>query len=473
MFWMLLCAAACTTIAIARAQPTGGPPPEIRALIEAFVAGANGTPAQWEAMAKERFAPGYLKKTTEESRAAMHARIKKEFGTVTRDRVMREGPDAPLELNIKGSTGAAGVIRLSIEADSPYRITSIEIAPAGKREPPRDDGFPPPPIDARMTSGQLSQALHAYLSKLAADDVFSGAALVAREGRAIFERAYGFADRANRIPNTTATRFNLGSINKTFTQAAIAQLIGEGKVARTDTLGKFFPDHPQEVSRSATIDQLLRHTAGISDFFGDEFARAAKDRFRSNADYFRFVSTLPALFAPGTRNQYCNGCYIALGAIIERASGMPYEKYMQERIFGPAGMTRTGYPQSDAIEPNVALGYTRRGGEGSLRSNVFSHGAAGSAAGGGYSTVSDLLAYENALRANALSSESAAAILGAGGTSPAGRRSGGLGIAGGAPGTNAVFEADGTWTVILLSNLDPPAGERLGLAIMKALSPDR
>ena len=131
---------------------------------------------------------------------------------------------------------------------------------------------------------------------------------------------------------------------------------------------------------------------------------------------------------------------------------MPYEQYVAEHVFKRADMASTGYPQVDAIEPNVAVGYTRRGDDGRLRSNVYMHGAAGSAAGGGYSTATDLFAYVKAIRAGRLP----------------GRESG-IGIAGGAPGINAIVESNTAWTVIVLTNLDPPTGQQLGVALMRAL----
>jgi CubicO group peptidase (beta-lactamase class C family) len=441
--------------AFAAAPQVTSAPPEIRELIEAFVTAVNGSPAEWEAMAKTRFSADFLSRQPADARAKLHQQLKKEFGTVTRDRVMRRGPDEPLELNVKGSTGATGVIRLSIEDAVPYRITGIDVE-AGSGEK-RTDEPPPAPINPSMTDAQLVQALDAYLSKLTANDAFSGVALVAKDGRTVFERAYGFADRANRIANTPGTRFNIGSVNKTFTQLAVAQLVAQGKLAYSDTLGTFFPDYPQAESRAATVQQLLNHTAGLADFFGEEFARTSKDRFRSNADYFGLVSRLPPLFRPGARNQYCNGCYIALGAIIERAAGVAYERYVHENIFTRAGMTGAGYPQSDAIEALVAMGYTRRGTDSVLRSNVFLHGAAGSAAGGGYATARDLLAYTIALREGRFGGAAASST-------------GNMGIAGGAPGTSAVLESDGVWTVAVLTNLDPPTGEDIGIGIMRALA---
>jgi D-alanyl-D-alanine carboxypeptidase len=445
------------TVTRSQEQVVSGPPPQIRALIDAFINAVNAGGAEFEAMAKTHFAPGYLSKRTAAERARMFDEIRKQFGTLTRERVTRNGPDEPLELNVRGSNGTTGVIYLSTDPDSPFTISEIRIETGARKDTGRGgrgDAAAAVPIDPSMSDAALGRALDSYLSGLAAQDQLAGAVLVAKNGRPVFQKAYGYADRANTLVNTTATRFNIGSINKKVTQIAISQLVATGKLSTSDTLGALIPEYPQAVSKPATVAQMLNHTAGIADVFGDEFSRTSKDRFRSNADYFALVSRLPALFAPGARNQYCNGCYITLGAIIERVAGVPYERYVAEHVFAPAGMKHTGYPQSDAIEPGVALGYTRRGGDATLRSNIHMHGAGGSAAGGGYSTVGDLLAFDAALRQGRL---------------PDARGSGGLAVAGGAPGTNAVLETNGAWTVIVLSNLDPPSAERVGLGISTAL----
>ncbi len=430
-----------------------GAPPEVRALVDAVVKALNDTPEAWEALAKERFTPALFKKQTAADRKAQHQKVRTDLGTVKFERATRMGPDAPLQLQLNGSTGATGTVTLEIDESTPLKVINITIETKGKSEDAKPGGFRPP-VNAAMSTDELSAALDGFLGKLTTDDTFSGVVLVARNGAPVFHRAYGYADRARRVPNTTRTRFNVGSINKTFTQMAIGMLVADGKLATTDTIGKFLPDYPQAVSRTATVQQLLTHSAGVADFFGPAFTAAPKDRFRSNADYARHVGSLAPTFAPGERRQYCNGCYIVLGAIIEKASGMPYEQFVAERIFKVADMASTGYPQVDAVEPDIAIGYTRRSGvDSSLRSNVYLHGASGSAAGGGYSTASDLLAFVNATRAGRL---------------PKGE--GGLGIAGGAPGTSAVVEAGREWTVIVLTNFDPPTGEQIGVAIMEALA---
>ena len=433
-------------------QVRTGPPPEVRALFDAFTQSMNsGNAETWEAFVQERFAPALIQKTTLQQRAGMYAMLAKDFGTITIERVMREGPEAPLQLNVKGSSGN-GVFIIGIDEGSPLRIVSFSVE-AGDRGGPAANGVPPLPVAATMTSEELDRQLDGYFKKLAADEVFSGVALVARNGVPVFTRAYGLANREKHIPNTIRTRFNIGSINKEFTQAAIRQLVLEGKLSLADTLGMFFPSYPQATSRAATVEQLLTHRGGLADFFGPEFNNAAKDRFASNADYFTFVSRLPPSFAPGDRNQYCNGCYIALGAIVEKVSGMPYETFVADNVFGRAEMTSTGYLRSDRPADDIALGYTRREGDGTLRSSLAMHGVTGSAAGGGYSTALDLLTYAKAVSAGRFPGAEA-----------------GLGIAGGAPGTNAVLEVRGEWVVVVLSNFDPPTAERIGLALANALS---
>ena len=150
-----------------------------------------------------------------------------------------------------------------------------------------------------MTPAELAQGLDGYLAPLVASDAFSGVVLVARAGVPVYEKAFGLADRERKTSNTVGTRFNVGSINKIFTKTAVAQLVSQGKLKRSDTLGALLPDYPQADTKAATVDQLLSHQAGVADFFGPAFEQAPKDQFRSNADYYRLVAAQPPLFAPG------------------------------------------------------------------------------------------------------------------------------------------------------------------------------
>jgi D-alanyl-D-alanine carboxypeptidase len=431
-----------------------GAPPEMRALLDAFVQAFNsGSTDAWESFVQARFAPALVQRFPRPDRDQMYQRLRDEFGTIALGGVQREGPGAPLRMRIKGAKSQGMFIVGVDESAPPFRITTFNVE-AGDTGPAAPiGGVPLPPVDKSMTSDEIDRHLDGYFTRLTSQDLFSGVALVARNGVPVFMKAYGFADREKKVPNTIRTRFNLGSINKAFTAIAIRQLAREGKLSMDDTLGKFFPDYPQPASKSATVQQLLTHQAGLSDFFGAEFNSAPKDRFASNADYFKFVSSRPPNFAPGERNQYCNGCFIALGAIVEKVSGMPYEKYVAENVFARAEMTSTGYPRSDQPASDIAIGYTRRGASGGLERNIAMHGVTGSAAGGGYSTALDMLTYVKAVKAGRFP-----------GSDP------NMGIAGGAPGINAICEARGEWTVIVLANFDPPTAQAIGIAIADALS---
>lgn len=461
----------CIAVALAVCGAQG-PDPATKARIDGFVQAINAGPDAFEAMAKESYAPALLAKRAPAERRQLVERIRGDFGALTVARVMAT-PDGELTLHARGATGLEGRFVLTLEPAPPHRITSLSVE-VGDRDEPRD-ATPPPPINATMAPAELEPALDGWLAPMAAADTFSGVVLVAKSGTPVFEKAYGFANRDTRTPNLVTTRFSLGSINKIFTKTAIAKLVGEGRLALTDTIGTLLPDYPNPAAKVATVAQLLEHRAGVADFFGPDFNEAPKSRFRSNADYYAFVAPKPLLFEPGARRQYCNGCYIVLGAIIERLSGMPYEDFVARHVFAPAGMTTAGAFRSDALPPDTARGYTRRGPSasaagGALADNAPMHGLAGSGAGGGYAAARDLLAFDVALRAGRLlDAKQTAWMLNVDAATP-GRSGGALGIAGGAPGVNAVLESSDTWTVVVVGNLDPPAAERLGVVIHRQLA---
>ena len=285
---------------------------------------------------------------------------------------------------------------------------------------------------------------------------FSGVLLVAKDGAPIFERAYGFADRERRIPNTIETAFNLGSINKFFTQIAIRQLASAGKLDVDSSLARAWPDYPnQDVARRVTIRQLLQHRAGVGgNIFGAPPGKTRGD-IRRLSDYLPLFVNEPLQFEPGTNQRYSNAGYIILGLLIERLSGEDYYEYVRSHIYQAAGMTRTASWTVDSLPPNTAKGYTGT----PLGPNTALLPGRGSSAGGGYSTAHDLLRLINALRASKI---------------PGAPPAGGVGIAGGAPGLNAAMEGDlaGGYDVIVLANLDPPAAERVARGVRGLLGVD-
>ena len=130
----------------------------------------------------------------------------------------------------------------------------------------------PPRSEVRRSEADALKALAAHADELARDDEFSGAVLVAKDGRVLFRRAYGLADRKRRVPNTLRTRFRIGSMNKMFTAVAILQLVEAGKVKLNARLGAYLPDYPNRgVAAKVTIHQLLTHTGATGDIFGPDF----------------------------------------------------------------------------------------------------------------------------------------------------------------------------------------------------------
>lgn len=307
----------------------------------------------------------------------------------------------------------------------------------------------------KKTEKEVIAALEKEMAAQVAADEFSGVVLLAKEGKPIFRKAYGMADLGHKVPNTPETKFNLGSINKMFTRLSIEQLAEAGKLSLDDTIAKWIPDYPdQDVAAKVTIRQLLQMRSGLGDIFTPEYRKAAKDLFLKPRDLFPVFTGKPLQFEPGTGQRYSNAGYVVLGAIVEAVSGQDYYEYVREHIFKPAGMADTDSWELDVPVPNRAVGYTWEGPRGSApgggrRNNLFSAAFKGSPAGGGYSTVDDLLKFDAALRSGLLFKD--------------GRKIVGMGAAGGSPGCNALLEQiDDHYTLIVLSNYDPPSAERLG-----------
>jgi CubicO group peptidase (beta-lactamase class C family) len=259
-------------------------------------------------------------------------------------------------------------------------------------------GEPAAAPDRSTVAGEIA----AGLGELAAQGRFSGAVLIAKDGEPVLTQAYGLADRQLDVPNQVNTKFDLGSMDKMFTAVAILQLVEQGKVSLQGTIADYVPDYPnQEVARSVTIHQLLTHTSGLGDYFESERFDERRAQLRSVEDYLELFADAPLEFKPGEQVRYSNSGYIVLGLIIEKITGQSYYDYVRKNIFEPSGMTDTAAYELDAGVPNLAWGYTRYDAEynetGEIRNNSFLMPMRGGPAGGGYSTVDDLLRFSNAL----------------------------------------------------------------------------
>ncbi|UCC13026.1 MAG: serine hydrolase [candidate division WOR-3 bacterium] len=238
-----------------------------------------------------------------------------------------------------------------------------------------------------------------YLEKAVTDESFSGTVLIAKDGKLLLKKAYGLANRSFQVPNKIDTKFNLGSMNKMFTGVAVLQLVQKGTLSLQDRIIQHVPDYPNtEIAEKVTIHQLLTHSSGLGHYWTDEFNRASKDRFKKVEDYIPLFADQQLLFEPGTQYSYSNAGFMVLGLIIERVTGEDYFDYVMRNIYEPAGMINTDAYETDCVVPNYAVGYTTFGAEpGTVKNNLFMHVVKGGPAGGGYSTVEDLLSFSNAL----------------------------------------------------------------------------
>jgi CubicO group peptidase (beta-lactamase class C family) len=309
----------------------------------------------------------------------------------------------------------------------------------------------------------------------AAADRFSGAVLVARNGKTVFAQAYGLADREKKTANTLKTRFRLGSMNKMFTAVATLQLVQSGKLDLKAPFGNYLTDYPnKDVASKVTIEQLLSHTGGTGDIFGPEFDKNRLE-LKTLQDYVKLYGNRAQEFEPGSRWQYSNYGFLLLGVLIEKVSGQSYYDYVLNHIYKPAGMTGTASEPEEQLVSDRSIGYTRVGG-GALRPNTDTLPYRGTSAGGGYSTVEDLSKFATALQTHKLLNPQYTEMLttgrvdtpmggkyayGFGDTIVNGTRC--FGHGGGAPGMNGELKIcpGPGYVIAVLANMDPPAASRV------------
>jgi CubicO group peptidase (beta-lactamase class C family) len=364
----------------------------------------------------------------------------------------------------------AGILTIR-DAAEPHRITRLPINAIT-----RPSDFPV----SRMSEAQVITALGAKLEKDAATGRFAGAVLLGRwensskTSKVLFHRAYGLADRGKNVPNTLDTRFRIGSMNKMFTAVAVLQLAQAGKIKLTDAVGRYISDYPnQEVATKVTIHQLLTHTGGTGDIFGSEFD-AHRLQLRTLNDYVALYGKRTPEFEPGSQWAYSNYGMILAGVVVERVSGQSYYDYVAEHIYKPAGMTFTGsQPEGETVKDR-SVGYMRKGEEWTPNADTLPYRA--TSAGGGYSTVGDLLKFADALMGDRLLNAEYTKLLITGKVDAAGGRRyaygfedvrkgelGAVGHGGGAPGMNGdlkIYPHSG-YVIAVLSNLDPPAAQQV------------
>jgi CubicO group peptidase (beta-lactamase class C family) len=239
-----------------------------------------------------------------------------------------------------------------------------------------------------------------YAQAAAKAERFSGAILVARDGKVLVSKGYGMADVENDVPNTPETKFRLGSITKQFTAAAILLLQERGKLSVQDSICKYVVPCP-EAWQPVTIHHLLSHTGGVPNLTSfPDYQKTKREPTTVEATVGRFRD-LPLEFKPGENYKYSNSGYVLLGHVIEKVSGKSYESFLRENIFEPLGMTSTGYDHADEIVKRRARGYAP-GPEGRVVNASYLDMSIPFSAGGLYSTVGDLYLWDQALHGGKL-----------------------------------------------------------------------
>ena len=245
--------------------------------------------------------------------------------------------------------------------------------------------------DAREVSAQVDE----YMKAAVQYDQFSGSILVARNGVPVFLRAYGMANYEVSAPNTAETVFCIASLTKQFTATAILQLHERGKLNVGDPICDYLDDCPA-AWHPITIRHLLTHTSGIPNYSSlPDWDEVLALKTYTHSELVALFRNLPLQFVQGEKFKYTNSGYYLLGLIIERASGKAYRQYLQDRIFAPLGMKQSGYNESRSLIPNLATGYYSLGT--SFINARYVSPTTNLGASGIYSTVGDMLRWDQAL----------------------------------------------------------------------------
>jgi CubicO group peptidase (beta-lactamase class C family) len=225
------------------------------------------------------------------------------------------------------------------------------------------------------------------------------------------------ADRTHGTVIHPGTRFELASLSKMYTAAAVLSCVRDGLLAVTDRVVDVLPleRRPRTLDPAVTVHHLLTHTSGMGDYaeenedrphyvedYGALWAERPMYRMERPDDFLPLYTDLTPLFEPGAEFHYCNSGYVMLGAVLEQVTGEVFASVVAGRVFAPAGMTGSAYLRSDEAHPNVAAGYLPHEGDGPWRRNIFRVPVIGGGDGGGFSTASDVNRFLHALASQSL-----------------------------------------------------------------------
>ena len=251
------------------------------------------------------------------------------------------------------------------------------------------------------TNEEIAAWADTYMDDAVRFDHFSGAVLIARDGKPIFLKAYGMANYELEVPNDINTKFRIGSVSKQFTAAAIMQLQERRKLNINDSVCEYLDNCP-DIWKPITIKNLLNHTSGIVNF--TRLAEASDTFLLLPQSHSKILDTFRKVLLeskPGDAYNYNNSGYYLLGLVIEKASGTTYAEYLRNNIFTPLGMNHTDFDDQETIVKKRASSY-RKGSDFIFYNSDYTNMQILFSIGGLYSTVKDLLIWEQSFSTNKL-----------------------------------------------------------------------
>lgn len=250
---------------------------------------------------------------------------------------------------------------------------------------------------SQVLANSLTNKIEAVIKPYVSHHVFSGAVLVAKNGKVIYQQGHGLANREWELSNTPQVKFNIASMTKSITAALILKLVEQGKLSLNDTISQHLPEFDKNKGNKITIAHILGHRTGFPRAFA--IPGWFTGRFNgkvSNKEFADVIGKQDLLFEPGSEYRYTNLGYFLLGSIIESATGQTYEQVLQQQLLTPLNLINTGIAHHSSVLNLRASGYqlAKNGGfknQSYLNFKVFGAGSAM------YSTVQDLFKWEQAL----------------------------------------------------------------------------
>lgn len=253
-----------------------------------------------------------------------------------------------------------------------------------------------------LTGDEVIKRIESAVTLLCETKGFFGTILITHADKELLNKQCGEASKTEGRRINEETLFNLASVNKMFTSTAILQLAEQNNLQLTDTINKWIDKSwlPDTITSKITVHHLLTHMSGLGNFINGDFFSIPHTAYKTSDDYKSLFQNEHTAFAPGSQFQYSNSGMFLLGVIIEKVSGLNYDNFLRKNIFSVAGLSKTTAFPADLNSAAIGYAYTP------YNTNEWTSNEelnfTGTAAGGYYSTASDMRKFIQALLAGRL-----------------------------------------------------------------------